>query len=184
MALAKGNSDAVIGKKVFNVKPLLSMTHAYIGLGSNLNDPITQISAAIASLEELPDTILLHSSSFYRSKPVGSQDQPDFINAVVMLNTELSALKLLDHLQFIEEKRGRVRGQERWGPRTLDLDLLLYGNEQIDQERLTVPHKELHNRRFVLYPLNEIASELIIPGYGSVNELLQKIKTDDIYKLD
>jgi 2-amino-4-hydroxy-6-hydroxymethyldihydropteridine diphosphokinase len=159
------------------------MPHVYIGLGSNLDNPEAQLLKAIKSLKIIPDTAYLCNSSFYRSKPVGSQDQPDYINAVVMLNTNLPALSLLERLQAIEIQQGRTRGSERWGPRTIDLDLLLYGDEQINHENLIVPHREMHKRNFVLYPLHEIDSELVIPGKGPVAQLFSNFEHNGIEKI-
>jgi 2-amino-4-hydroxy-6-hydroxymethyldihydropteridine diphosphokinase len=135
----------------------------YIGLGSNLNSPIEQINKAIHRLAKSSQIKLIKTSSLYKSPPMGPQDQNDYINAVVEIETDLSSLALLDRLQSIELSQGRIRKEERWGARTLDLDLLLYGNQMIDNERLTVPHYGLTDRAFVLYPLFEIASELKLP---------------------
>jgi 2-amino-4-hydroxy-6-hydroxymethyldihydropteridine diphosphokinase len=147
---------------------------AYIGLGSNLQQPIEQVKRALQQLAKIPHTSLLAASPLYRSVPLGPADQPDYINAVAALATRLSALELLDVLQAIEKQQGRVREGERWGPRTLDLDLLLYGDLQIQTERLTVPHPGLGERNFVLYPLYNIAGEdLLIPGLDTLGHLLQ-----------
>jgi 2-amino-4-hydroxy-6-hydroxymethyldihydropteridine diphosphokinase len=159
------------------------MIHAYIGLGSNLNDPETQLSSATIALSKLPESELLACSSFYRSKPVGPQNQPDYINAVAKLDTELDAYVLLDLMQEIEKKQGRVRNTRRWGPRTLDLDLLLYGDESINEERLVVPHKEMHKRSFVLRPLYELEPHLEIPGLGKISELLNNVEMSDVEKI-
>ncbi len=134
----------------------------YIGLGSNINDPLRQVKAAIGELNQLPGSSLVAQSSIYRSAPMGPANQPDFINAVVCMKTPLSALALLDELQRIEQFHHRVRKIE-WGPRTLDLDLLLYGSEVIENERLSVPHPGLIHRAFVLEPLLEIAPDLLLP---------------------
>ena len=158
------------------------MIKAYIGLGSNLDDPQSQLKKAIISLEMVPSTSVVKTSSFYRSKPVGPQDQPDYINAVVELDTELSASVLLDYLQAIENEQGRER-KIKWGARTLDLDILLFGDEIINDDRLQVPHVEMHHRGFVLLPLNEIFSDCMIPGVGAVSSLLQEDDTDDLVKL-
>ena len=158
------------------------MIKAYIGLGSNLDDPQSQLKKAIISLEMVPSTSVVKTSSFYRSKPVGPQDQPDYINAVVDLDTELSASVLLDYLQAIENEQGRER-KIKWGARTLDLDILLFGDEIINDDRLQVPHVEMHNRGFVLLPLNEIFSDCMIPGVGAVSSLLQEEDADDLVKL-
>lgn len=144
---------------------------AYIGVGSNL-DPLANVTSALAELDEIPATRCVLRSSLYRSAPMGPTDQPDYINAVAGLDTDLSAPELLRALQEIEARHGRERGPVRWGPRTLDLDLLLYGDRRIDTPELMVPHPGLHERPFVLYPLAEIAAEARVPGRGSLAELL------------
>ncbi|MGR6981544.1 2-amino-4-hydroxy-6-hydroxymethyldihydropteridine diphosphokinase [Testudinibacter sp. P27/CKL/0425] len=141
----------------------------YIALGSNLATPIEQLKSAVSSLENLTQTELIAVSSFYRSKPLGPQDQPDFVNAVATIETELSPLALLDALQQIEQQQGRVR-LRRWGERTLDLDILLYGDQVIQSERLTVPHYDMHNREFVIVPLYEIAPHLQLPSGKKLSE--------------
>lgn len=144
-----------------NIEPAVE---AYIGLGSNLGDSIATLKSACQAIAQ-PDSIhLLALSPFYRSKPVGPQDQPDFINAVLRIGTTLSAEHLLNHLQDIENRHGRERTLH-WGPRTLDLDILLYADSQLHSQRLIIPHPELHRRNFVLYPLLQVApSSLWIPG--------------------
>lgn len=155
--------------------PAAAAVRAYVGLGSNLNGPLQQVSGAMAALSALPATRCLARSSLYRSPPLGEAAQPDYINAVVLLETGLPAHDLLRALQRIEEDQGRVRrAGERWGPRTLDLDLLLYGEEHFDDPQLTVPHPELSRRDFVLYPMSEIDPDLVIPGLGSLRECLQR----------
>ncbi|WP_081619404.1 2-amino-4-hydroxy-6-hydroxymethyldihydropteridine diphosphokinase [Thioalkalivibrio sp. ALJ9] len=136
---------------------------SYVALGSNLDGPITQVTKAEDRLGEIPQSRVDRISSLYRTEPVGPSGQPDFINAVACLETELSPFDLLDHLQKIERIHQRARGQV-WGPRTLDLDLILYGNEDIACERLIVPHQYLLWRSFVLYPLAEIAPDLVLPN--------------------
>lgn len=150
-----------------------SLVRAYVGLGSNLNDPGAQIRSALAALDAVPATCCVAYSSLYRSKPLGQAAQPDYLNAVAAVDTHLSAEELLQELHLIEELHGRVRGMERWGPRTLDLDLLLYGDVQVEGDALTVPHPGLPKRNFVLYPLHEIAPRLHIPGAGSLQALLE-----------
>ena len=151
------------------------MVDAYIGLGSNLNHPVEQVRAALTALQAIPGSTLAAASSLYRSDPMGPQDQDDYINAVACLRTGLKPLQLLDHLQTIEQTHGRVRG-ERWGPRTLDLDLLTYGYETIDLPTLTVPHYGIAERSFVLLPLSEIAPEdFEIAGYGRLPPLLDAL---------
>lgn len=161
---------------------IMLMTDAYIGLGSNMDSPVEQLHSAILSLRELPATNLVRISSFYRTRPVGPEDQPDYINAVAMINTGLTAQALLEQMQIIEHSRGRIRNLH-WGPRTLDLDLLLFGETVINDKDLTVPHPEMHKRGFVLYPLHEISAEIIIPGYGRIENLLKNLNPADVQKL-
>ncbi|WP_028868500.1 2-amino-4-hydroxy-6-hydroxymethyldihydropteridine diphosphokinase [Psychromonas arctica] len=146
---------------------------SYIGIGSNQAQPIEQAKQAITALSNIKDTQLLTCSSLYRSAPMGPQDQPDYINAVAKLETTLSALELLDALQLIEQEQGRERKALRWGPRTLDLDILLYADQVIENERLTVPHYGMKEREFVLYPLFEIAPTLKMPNGTSLIEILK-----------
>ena len=150
------------------------MSSCYIGLGSNLEEPRQQVILAISELAALPSSTLLKTSSLYQSKPLGPQDQPDFVNAVAELKTALSAQLLLSHLQEIESSHHRSR-EIHWGPRTLDLDILLYGSDEIDNADLKIPHPEIRNRNFVLIPLYEIAAELTIPGMGKIAELVRQI---------
>ncbi len=159
------------------------MVTAYIGLGSNLADPQARLRRAFAELAQLPQSQLLAQSSLYRSAPMGSQDQPDYLNAVAALETALSPLALLAGLQAVEVAHQRVRG-ERWGPRTLDLDLLLYADQTIDLPTLTVPHPGLYERNFVLYPLAEIASGLVIPGLGVLGELLARCERGSLVVIE
>ena len=148
------------------------MERVYIGLGSNLAEPRKQLQAALTAIAELPNSHLAATSSLYASDPLGPPDQPRYVNAVAALDTGLEPLQLLDALQRIEQEQGRVRKAERWGPRTLDLDILLFGSRQLAEERLTVPHYHMHARAFVLYPLAEIASELLLPDGRSLQQLL------------
>jgi 2-amino-4-hydroxy-6-hydroxymethyldihydropteridine diphosphokinase len=135
----------------------------YIALGSNLNNPQQQLTDAIAALKQLPNSEFIRASRFYQTAPVGFLDQPDFLNAVVCIKTTLPAPALLKELQKIETAQGRVRGSEKNGPRTLDLDLLLYGDEVISTPELIVPHPRMYEREFVLMPLWEIAPDLKLP---------------------
>lgn len=157
---------------------------AFIGLGSNLDCPVTHVRAAFSELEKIKGAELITNSSLYKSKPLGDVDQPDYINAVAKIKTNLSALQLLDALQEIENAHGRVREAERWGPRTLDLDLLLFADEIITSQRLTVPHSELSKREFVLYPLYEIAPELAVPGQCSLQDLLDKCPQRTLQRME
>lgn len=156
---------------------------AYIGIGSNLNDPVAQVREAIEELEVLPDTILADCSSLYSSKPMGPIDQPDYVNAVVALDTLLSPDELLQRLQRIEELQGRERGGEPWGPRILDLDLLMYGRKVIDTDELKIPHPGMHERDFVIIPLAEIAGNLNIPGHGLLTTLINTVENHSLKKL-
>ena len=158
------------------------MTIAYIGLGSNLDAPRQHIVAAFSALNALPATALTRRSALYKSKPVGPRDQADFINAVAELRTGLLPLALLDGLQAIEDRHGRARGR-RWGPRTLDLDLLLYGAATINSERLTVPHPEMLKRAFVLAPLAEIRADFRLPGGGALNGHLAALERAGLERL-
>lgn len=158
---------------------------AYIGLGSNLENPAHQVETALRALSALKQSVLLAYSSSYRTRPIGPQNQPDFINAVACLETTLNAEGLLEQLQAIEQVHRRVRGGERWGPRTLDLDLLLYGDASIDMPHLRVPHPEIANRAFVLLPLSEIApKDLDIPELGRLQDLLSKSSGEGVERLD
>ncbi|CAM3770916.1 2-amino-4-hydroxy-6-hydroxymethyldihydropteridine diphosphokinase [Rheinheimera salexigens] len=159
------------------------MTRCFIGLGANLAQPIVQLQQALSAIQALPNTKLVDASAFYGSKPMGPQDQPDYVNAVVAIDTELAAEALLDHLQQIEQQQGRQRKANRWGPRTLDLDILLYGQQIISTERLTVPHYGLSQREFVLYPLAEIAPELILPDGTVLQHLLTQVPKNGLHEL-
>lgn len=141
---------------------------AYIGLGSNLDGPARQIAAAVDLLGELPDTRVVARSSLYRSSPLGGIEQPEFVNAVVAILTQHEPLALLKLLKGIERKRGREAGGLRWGPRIIDLDLLVYSSEIVAGPDLTVPHPGIAERNFVLLPLRELAPHLFVPGLGRV----------------
>ena len=141
---------------------------AYVGLGSNLHGPVGQLEKTFEELNAIPKTRLVRQSSLYRSAPFGGVEQPDFVNAVASVLTQLEPHALLRELQSIENRRGRERGDVRWGPRILDLDLLVYSDRRIDDEDLTVPHPGILERNFVLLPLAEIAPKLTIPGLGQI----------------
>ena len=157
----------------------------FVGLGSNLAKPMQQLGQAIEALAALADCQLGQVSGFYMSQPMGPQNQPDYVNAVAELTTVLSAHDLLDCLQAIEGQQGRVRDGERWGPRTLDLDLLLYAQQHFQDERLTVPHYGLAQRNFVLYPLAEIVEkDFAIPGLGELTGLLEQCPKDGLVRIN
>jgi 2-amino-4-hydroxy-6-hydroxymethyldihydropteridine diphosphokinase len=158
---------------------MMKRAAAYIGLGSNLEDPASQIKAGCAALAALPATELIARSALYRSAPVGYSDQPDFINAVAKVETALDARALLDALLAIELNRGRVRDFPN-APRTLDLDLLLYGDLQLHAPGLTIPHPRMHERAFVLVPLAEIDPQCVIPGRGKVAGLLRGVDAGSV----
>ena len=158
------------------------MTPAYIALGSNLDEPAEQLCRAVMALENLPGCEFDRVSSVYRSAAVGPGDQPDYLNAVARIQTRMTALELLDSLQRIEQEQGRIR-DTRWGPRTLDLDILLYGDEVISSARLSVPHPQIPHRHFVLYPLCEISGEqLVFPDGTELGALLRQCASDGLVK--
>ena len=154
------------------------MTLAYIAIGSNLASPLEQVNAAVQALGEIPQSKIVAVSSFYRTPPLGPQDQPDYLNAAVVLETALDAETLLDNTQRIELQQGRVRKAERWGPRTLDLDIMLFGHETINTERLTVPHYDMKNRGFMLWPLFEVAPDLIFPDGIPLRDILDQLHAE------
>ncbi|MCG5500183.1 2-amino-4-hydroxy-6-hydroxymethyldihydropteridine diphosphokinase [Ectothiorhodospira lacustris] len=156
---------------------------AYIGIGANLETPRVRVLEALEALAGLPHTRLLRQSSLYRSPPMGPVDQPDYINAVAELETRLAPAALLQALLELERRHGRVRDGERWGPRTLDLDILLYGDRIIDEPHLTVPHSGMQARAFVLYPLAEIAPDLWIPDLGALEGLLARCPRNGLERL-
>jgi len=156
---------------------------AYIGIGSNVDDPRAQVLAAFAALAQLPRTRLVARSPLYRTSPFGPVAQDDFVNAVAGLLTQLEAAQLLQQLRAIETARGRRRDQ-RWGPRTIDLDLLVYADQRIETPELSVPHPGIVERNFVLYPLADIAPQLQVPGAGRVAELKERVDPAGIAALD
>ena len=158
------------------------MNIAYVALGANLGDPAATIRAAFGALANLPESRVVHCSSLYRTAPVGNTEQPEFINAVAALETTLAPESLLDALFDIEARFGRIRTKKN-GPRTLDLDLLLYNNQQLNLPRLTLPHPRLHLRAFVLYPLAELAPDLQLPGRGSIAAWLPAVANQGISRL-
>ena len=152
---------------------------AYVGIGSNLDSPRDQIEQATAALAEIDDTVLVRTSPLYRSAPLDGSEQPDYINAVSAVLTRLDAGSLLGFLQEIENAQGRSRSADKWGPRALDLDLLVYSNATIDEKDLKVPHPGITERNFVLLPLLDIAPHLRIPGRDSVTRLAAAIDTSN-----
>lgn len=156
-------------------------TVALVGLGANLGDAVATLRHAFQHLDAIPHTRLLRTSRLYRTPAWGRTDQPDFVNAVAMLETTLSAREMLDAMLDIEHAAGRDRSEDdRWGPRTLDLDLLLFGDEIVDEPGLRVPHPHLHERGFVLVPLVELAPDAMIPGIGSARAALAAVDTTQI----
>lgn len=153
------------------------MSLVYIGLGANLDQPQRQLEQALQELARLPNATLVAQSSLYHSKPVGPQDQPDYVNAVAALETDLEPLALLDALQQLEQDHGRIR-KRHWGERTLDLDIILIDDCVIDSERLKVPHPFAQQRSFVLYPLAEISPQLIFPNGVTLQQLLTELDND------
>ena len=152
------------------------MARAYVGLGANIGPRETTLLRAVDLIAAVPGVEVLELSSFRETEPVGVTDQPEFLNGALAVETSLSPSALLDALLDVERELGRVRREgERWGPRTIDLDLLLYGDEAVDEPGLTVPHPRLHERRFALEPLAELEPELEIPGRGRVSVLLEHL---------
>lgn len=160
-----------------------TQVRAFIGLGSNLDGPVAQVTHALGELDGLPATRCLQHSSLYRSKPLGPAGQPDYINAVALLETALDAENLFNELMSLENLHGRKRGGQRWGPRCLDLDILLYGSARIRTARLVIPHPGLPVREFVLYPLAEIEPGLVIPGVGPLQQLLTRCARKGLERL-
>jgi len=160
----------------------MKTVRAYIALGSNLEDPASQVNAGFAALSRLPATQLIVQSALYRTAPVGYAEQPDFINAVAAVETALSPRALLDALLAVECSRGRLRALPN-APRTLDLDVLLYGDLQLHEHGLTIPHPRMHERAFVLAPLAEIAPQCVIAGRGTAAELLRLVPTAGVTRL-
>ncbi|HEY6822048.1 MAG TPA: 2-amino-4-hydroxy-6-hydroxymethyldihydropteridine diphosphokinase [Burkholderiales bacterium] len=158
------------------------MTIAFVGLGSNQEDPRRQVALALRELAELPQTRLIAASSLYRSSPLGYASQPDFINAAAKLDTALEAVRLLEALQAIEAAHGRRRSFPN-APRTLDLDLLLYADRKLDSAGLTLPHPRMHERAFVLKPLLELEPELSIPGRGEARALLAAVADQAVERI-
>jgi 2-amino-4-hydroxy-6-hydroxymethyldihydropteridine diphosphokinase len=163
--------------------PRLAVSTAHVGIGSNQDDPVRQVRAGFDELADLPSTRLAARSSLYRTAPVGKLDQPDFVNAVARLETALAPAELLRMLLAIEQRHGRVRGA-RNAPRNLDLDLLLYGEAVIDAPGLQVPHPRMHERAFVLLPLDEVSPGLAIPGRGPVSALLCAAAGQAVQRMD
>lgn len=163
---------------------LTMWTPIFIGLGSNLDIPIDQVKTGLLALENLTECRMLRHSSLYRTPPLGPPGQPDYINAVALLETLLAPLAVLDQLHNIEHQQGRARSAMRWGPRTLDLDLLLYGQRRLSHPRLSLPHPHMHQRGFVLVPMSEIVDrDLYIPGVGPFATLLEWCDTTGIERL-
>ncbi|WP_258808315.1 2-amino-4-hydroxy-6-hydroxymethyldihydropteridine diphosphokinase [Pseudidiomarina sp. CB1] len=158
------------------------MSTIYVGLGANLGNPVQTLTALLERLQQVPELSHIKCSSFYRSAPMGPQDQPDYVNAVLCAQTHLAPLALLDLLQNLENEFGRVRNR-RWGARTLDLDLLLFADVSLHHPRLTVPHPGLTERDFVLVPLHEIAPDLTLPDGRSIGSLLEHLPSHDLIKI-
>ena len=156
---------------------------AWLGLGSNLDGPVAQLQHAFKLLSETAEIEVLQSSSLYRTPPWGDEEQGDFVNAVIQIETSLAPLTLLHVLQSIENEMGRQRNDRRWGPRVIDIDLLLHGDSEIQSTELELPHPRMHERAFVLLPISELAAELEIAGRGALMEILPKLDCSGIYRL-
>ena len=158
------------------------MTIAFVGVGSNLEEPVRQVEQALTELGGLPHSRVVRRSSLYRSAPLGYAAQPDFVNAVAQLETGMPAERLLGELQAIESRHGRQRSFAN-APRTLDLDVLLYGNLTMKTEKLQIPHPRMHQRAFVLRPLLEISPEAAIPGIGAAKDALESVAGQAVEKI-
>jgi 2-amino-4-hydroxy-6-hydroxymethyldihydropteridine diphosphokinase len=156
---------------------------AYVALGSNLDDPRAQVERALDALAGLHESRLVLTSSLYRSRPFGPVEQPDFVNAVAGLLTTLAPAALLAGLQSLEARLGRERPVVRWGPRRIDLDLLVHGTHRLDEPGLTLPHPGIAERAFVLVPLDEIAADLVVPGLGRVRALLPRVDGSGLQRI-
>lgn len=157
---------------------------AWLSLGSNLQQPVLQLQQALKRLGEAAGLEVLRTSSFYRTPPWGDEQQDDFINAVVQIETSLDPIPLLRVLQSIEKAMGRQRCGRRWGPRLIDIDLLLYGNQQFHSAELKIPHPHMFERAFVLKPLSELDADLEIPAHRTVGELLKNLDCSGIIQLN
>jgi 2-amino-4-hydroxy-6-hydroxymethyldihydropteridine diphosphokinase len=164
------------------IREVLTYETAFVALGSNLSEPEAQVNSGFAALAVMPASRVIARSSLYRSAPIGYANQPDFVNAVAAIETALAPRPLLDALFAIERRHGRVREFPN-APRTLDLDVLLYGDMHLEERGLTIPHPRMHERAFVLLPLAEIAPRCVIPGHGSVSELLRAIDASGVKQL-
>jgi 2-amino-4-hydroxy-6-hydroxymethyldihydropteridine diphosphokinase len=157
---------------------------AYVGLGSNLDEPALQVRRAFAALGRIPETRVVRESSLYGSRPMGPVPQPDFINAAAALLTRLEAGEFFSQLRALEQQLGRMPPRERWGPRRIDLDLLVFSQLRIDTPELQLPHPGIVERNFVLYPLAEVAPELPVPGCGRIADLLERVNPEGLWRLD
>ena len=156
----------------------------FVGLGSNLADPVLQVTTALSAMARLMRTRVLNRSSLYFNPPLGSPDQPHYVNAVAELDTALEPHPLLRALHRIEHAQGRVRGEHQWQARSLDLDLLLYGARVLSDDALTLPHPQMHRRAFVIHPLAEIAPEVVVPGHGAVSALAEQLPADSLRRVN
>jgi len=153
----------------------------YIGLGSNLEQPYLQIKNAIIALAKLPAITVLRDSGYFKSKPMGPEDQPDYVNAVVEIETSMAAAELLKHCQLIEKQQGRIKSRH-WGERTIDLDILLYADKQIKTDVLIVPHPGICQRDFVFMPLLKLNPDIKIPGKGLLNDIVKIVEKPAVEK--
>lgn len=151
---------------------------AYIGLGSNLEQPYQQIKSAIIAIDNLSDTSVVADSGYFKSKPMGPENQPDYVNAVVELHTSLSAVELLEQCQAIEQRQGRIKTRH-WGERTIDLDILIFADTQIETGNLTLPHPGICQRDFVYMPLLKLRPDIVVPGKGVLEKIVKSVTEND-----
>lgn len=188
------DADAAVVRRPLNVSHDLSISHsavaverwqpAYIALGSNLDEPREQVARGFEHLATLPKTQLIARSPLYRSVPLGPVEQGDFVNAVAAVLTQLEPLELLRALKQLESKLGREQPVVRWGPRLIDLDLVVYADRRIESPELTIPHSGITQRNFVLYPLRDLAPDLAVPGHGVVRTLASLVSSAGLRRLD
>lgn len=188
MRASAGASRALAGVKNRPVSHVVAKQHwvpAYVGVGSNLQNPMDQVRRALDALAGLPESRLVSTSALYANPPMGPQDQPDYVNAAAGLLTRLEPMELLAELQALEQRQGRVRkAGDRWGPRVIDLDLLVYGSVRSALPELDLPHSGIMERNFVLFPLCDIAPQLNVPGQGVVAALAAKLGDQGLQRIE
>lgn len=157
------------------------MTNTFLSIGSNLNNPLKQVNLAIDTITKLPHTKIINKSKFYRTAPYGTIKQPDYLNAVIQLNTKLDIETFFEYTKKIEKQYNKFDKKVRWGPRIIDLDILIFGQLVINTQRLTLPHYDMYNRAFVLIPLMDIDPKLILPNNKKITDMIKLVDCSKIY---